>query len=258
MADFGKTFKNVVMKSMAAVGNTANNIANSTRTKVNEMGLEARRQEIVSQIGNQVRSLWQAGERKFPEVLTSMMDELDKLEEQLSGLKAERAAKTAEAPVETAAPEEAAAAPEAPKAAEAPAAPAMPSLDVEDEPDEEPAVRYHVNREEWTAPSMEIPGETDEPDEYAKPEEPTPASFADNMNKALEVMDATMSKVGSVISGKLQSLTRSITANQEQAEANQPADEEPAPAEEAPAAEENAEQAPVIAEAPANNQESNG
>ncbi len=91
MADFGSTLKGIWMKGMEAIGNTASNIATNTKSKVDEMNLVNRRNEILKDFGNKAYALWQKGE-KFPGELTEQMEELSRLDEQLNDLRAERVA----------------------------------------------------------------------------------------------------------------------------------------------------------------------
>ena len=89
MADFRSSIKGIWMKGMEAVGNAASSIASSTKSKVDEMNLVTRRAEILKDFGNKAYALWQKGER-FPEELEAQLSELEKLDEQLNDLRAER------------------------------------------------------------------------------------------------------------------------------------------------------------------------
>ena len=120
MADIGKSLKAAWLKSMEAIGNTASNIANSTRSKVDEMNVVNRRRDILSDFGARAYELWQKGE-KFPDELQSLLEELSSLDEQLNAIRTERLAG-----VET--KEEKPAEPET-EEAEAPAEPAEEAAD---------------------------------------------------------------------------------------------------------------------------------
>jgi len=89
MADFKKQIKQMWIKGMETVGNTASNIANNTKYKVDEMNLQNRRRDLFSNIGPQAYILWQKGE-KFPEEICNMLVEIQKLDEQLNDMRAER------------------------------------------------------------------------------------------------------------------------------------------------------------------------
>ena len=51
MAEFGNNLKNIWMKGMEAIGNTASSIASNTRFKVDEMNMVNRRAEILKDFG---------------------------------------------------------------------------------------------------------------------------------------------------------------------------------------------------------------
>ena len=89
MSDFGSNVKKIWLKGMEAIGNTASNIASNTKSKVDEMNLVNRRSEIMKDFGNQAYALWQKGEH-FPEELDRQLRELQKLDEKLNDLRAER------------------------------------------------------------------------------------------------------------------------------------------------------------------------
>ena len=91
MADVGKSIKNIWVKGMTAIGNTANSIASNTRYKVEELNLLNRRNEILSDFGNKAYALWQKGV-DFPEALENELVELSRLDEKLNALRVERLA----------------------------------------------------------------------------------------------------------------------------------------------------------------------
>ena len=91
VADLKKNIKNVWMKSMEAIGNTASSIASNTRFKVDEMNLQNRRREILNDFGAKAYALWLKGET-FPETLSKQLEELQQLDNQLNDLRAERIA----------------------------------------------------------------------------------------------------------------------------------------------------------------------
>lgn len=91
MADLGASIKGIWLKGMEAIGNTASNIASSTKSKVDEMNLVNRRAEILKDFGNKAYALWQQG-AKFPEELEKQLHELERLDETLNDLRAERLA----------------------------------------------------------------------------------------------------------------------------------------------------------------------
>jgi len=83
--------KNLWIRSMEKIGNTATNIANNTKIKVDEMNLVNRRAEILKEFGNKAYALWQKGE-KFPEELEKELRELSGVDGQLNDLRAQRLA----------------------------------------------------------------------------------------------------------------------------------------------------------------------
>ena len=89
MAEFGNNLKNIWMKGMEAIGNTASSIASNTRFKVDEMNMVNRRAEILKDFGAKAYELWQKGAH-FPEELEEQLQELGKLDEKLNDLRAER------------------------------------------------------------------------------------------------------------------------------------------------------------------------
>ena len=95
--------KNLWIKGMKAIGNTAASIANNTRYKVDEVTIQNRRREVLGDLANKAYALWLKGET-FPEPMTRMLQELKQLDEQLNDIRAEKYAAsltgTAAAPAE--------------------------------------------------------------------------------------------------------------------------------------------------------------
>lgn len=89
MADVMKQIKKIWIKGMETVGNTASSIANNTRFKVDEMNLQNQRREIVANIGSVAYVLWQKGER-FPEEIAKQLQEVQRIDEMLNDMRAER------------------------------------------------------------------------------------------------------------------------------------------------------------------------
>lgn len=105
MADLRKGFKEIWMKGMEAVGDTASKIASNTKYKVNEMNLVNRRREILSDFGTRAYELWQKGEH-FPEELESLLAELSRLDTELNEIRMEKLASMQPPKAEDAAPTE--------------------------------------------------------------------------------------------------------------------------------------------------------
>jgi len=81
--------KNLWIKGMKAIGNTAASIANNTRYKVDEVTIQNRRREVLGDLANKTYALWLKGE-SFPESMTRMLEELKQLDEQLNDIRAEK------------------------------------------------------------------------------------------------------------------------------------------------------------------------
>ena len=81
--------KSLWIKGMKTVGNTAASIANNTKFKVDEMTLQTRRRELLNDIAAKAYSLWLKGEM-FPEQLTTMLNELQELDDHLNDLRTEK------------------------------------------------------------------------------------------------------------------------------------------------------------------------
>lgn len=173
MADLSDKMKKAWLKSMEAIGNTASNIANNTRYKVNEMTLLNRRREILSDFGARAYDLWQKGE-VFPEELAKQLEELSQVDTQLNALRMERLAG-----VEN--PEGSGAAPEAENAPEA------------DETADQPA-------EEEAPAAPATPEITD-----------NKSQLADMANQALDTIGNTLKNVGSFLGDAISSVTDTLS-----------------------------------------------
>ena len=103
MAALGNNVKMAFLKGLEALGKGASNMATNAHQKLNEINLETRRRELLSEIPVRALDLWQQGE-PMPQPLGDMLSELSALDEQLTVLRAQRYAR-----VETEAEESAAA-----------------------------------------------------------------------------------------------------------------------------------------------------
>lgn len=81
--------KSLWLSGMKAVGNTAASIASNTRYKVDEVTLQNRRREVLGDLAVKAYALWLKGEA-FPEEMDKMLRELNKLDEQLNDMRAEK------------------------------------------------------------------------------------------------------------------------------------------------------------------------
>jgi len=140
MADFAATLKEVFNRSVKAVNKAANGVASATRYKMNEMDGVSRRREAVSELGEKVYGLFQAG-IELPEEIVPLVNEIRALDDSLDTLRSDRAAAKEAAAAEAAAvkaarKQERAEAKEAAKAAKEAAAEEAPSIDFEPEIEE--------------------------------------------------------------------------------------------------------------------------
>lgn len=87
--DFRERTKALWIRGMKAVGNTAANIANNTRYKVDEVTIQNRRREVFNDLAHKTYTLWLKGE-SFPESMEKMLAELKQLDEQLNDMRAEK------------------------------------------------------------------------------------------------------------------------------------------------------------------------
>ena len=81
--------KLIWIKGMKAIGNTATNIANNTKFKVDEMTLQNRRRELSGDLSNAVYAMWLKG-TEFPSELTRLLEELQLLDNKLNDMRAEK------------------------------------------------------------------------------------------------------------------------------------------------------------------------
>lgn len=100
MADMTKGLKDIWMKSMETISDTANKIAVNTRQKVNEMNIVNRRAEIMKDLGKKAYAMWQQG-GQFPAEMDALMRELYQLDTALNEI---RAGKEKSAPEQEEAP----------------------------------------------------------------------------------------------------------------------------------------------------------
>lgn len=89
MADILTGLKKTWLKGMEVVGNAASNVATNTKQKVNEMNLESKRREILSDFGHLAYELWQKG-TVLPKELSDQLEQLSRIDEELNALHAQR------------------------------------------------------------------------------------------------------------------------------------------------------------------------
>lgn len=87
--DIREKAKSLWIKGMKAIGNTAANIANNTRYKVDEVTIQNRRREVLNDLAHTAYALWLKGET-LPAQMDKMLNELKRLDEQLNDIRAEK------------------------------------------------------------------------------------------------------------------------------------------------------------------------
>lgn len=86
MADMTKGLKDIWMKGMETISDTANRIAVNTRQKVNEMNIVNRCAEIMKDLGRKAYAMWQQGDA-FPAEMDALMRELHQLDTELNEIR---------------------------------------------------------------------------------------------------------------------------------------------------------------------------
>ncbi len=96
MADLGQNIRNMVMKGMEAIGNTANSIASNTKQKVDFYNLQGEKKELLNSIGSKIIELWKQGE-KLPDALIEDIEKVILIDEQLKVMQKDKEAEEQEA-----------------------------------------------------------------------------------------------------------------------------------------------------------------
>ena len=222
MADFGTNLKNIWMKGMEAIGNTASSIASNTKYKVDEMNLLNRRREILSDFGSKAYALWQKGSCDFfPEELKKDLEELTRLDNQLvdmraehySGEEAKSEAEAPAAPGETAEDEKT-----ADEDAQETEAKAIPVIEVEakgEEKKEDPELKTA----EDAGPSAVLNEMTEKANSISDAiddlfdQVPSVDSMAEKMNDALDQMGSNLKKFSDEMDKQLNDLNDQLTGS---------------------------------------------
>ena len=92
MSDFAETLKGIFSSGIKAVNHAASVVAEATTYKLNEMDNIARRREAISELGEKIYGMYQAGV-ELPEDALPLLSELSALDEGLSTIRSEHAAK---------------------------------------------------------------------------------------------------------------------------------------------------------------------
>ena len=94
MPNFTEKIKTTWFKCVESLGQGAANMADSAKTKLGEINMEARRKEVAAELPNKLMQMWKDGV-ELPEELSQMLSELNTLEEELAAIRAARQAKKA-------------------------------------------------------------------------------------------------------------------------------------------------------------------
>ena len=170
MADFATTLKNMLNDGAKFVSKAAAGVASATRYKMNELDNVSHRREAISELGEKVYGLYQAGV-ELPEEVLPLVNEIRAIDEGLDTMRSNRAAEKAAAAEAKAAEKVAraeeraaakAAAAEAKAAAEAAAAEAAAAAELE-----VPTIEYTPEVEEpltytGEAPAIEVEAPAEE------------------------------------------------------------------------------------------------
>ena len=103
MAKFGTEVKTFLFRGLEAIGDAAASIGTTAKQKLNEMKLENRRDDLRRQIPSLTLQLWKDG-AELPEALTTLLSELNDLNEQLNALHAKPEPTASEEKAEESAP----------------------------------------------------------------------------------------------------------------------------------------------------------
>ena len=92
MANLTDKIKSTWYKCIETLGQSAANMADNAKQKLNEINMEARRKEVVADLPNRLLQMWKDGV-ELPEELSDVLSELNGLEEELAAFRAARLAK---------------------------------------------------------------------------------------------------------------------------------------------------------------------
>ena len=86
MPELKQNLKDLVIKGIDAIGNTASSLASSTKQKVNELALKGRRNDILEAFAEKAYTAWKNG-AELPEELAADLQEVKALDEELEQMK---------------------------------------------------------------------------------------------------------------------------------------------------------------------------
>lgn len=117
MSAWNQNVKSLLLKGLERVSQTASSLADNAHQKLDELNLETRRSELLHEIPVQALELWQNGV-ELPQELSTLLSELNELDQQLTVMRAQRYAKVEEDETESPVPDEETEGEEAPAAEE--------------------------------------------------------------------------------------------------------------------------------------------
>ena len=212
MSEFGKNIMDMLTKGMEAIGNTASNIAENTRQKVNDINTGVRKKELYETLGEQTYIAWLNG-TEFPDSLTETLRELLQLDRQGTET-GSPAQDSAEEPAEPEEPEEPAE-PEEPGEPEEPAEPEEP-----EEPEEQ--VSASAADDSAEIPVIDVP-ETEKPEKIDEPlsnainslfeQMPPVDQLADKVNASLGEMGEQLKKFSDHFGKQLNDMADELLGN---------------------------------------------
>lgn len=170
MADFSTTLKNVFSKSVKFVGKTAKSAAKSTKYKLDELSNLSKRRDLISELGNKVYELAQAG-LVLPAEAAEIAKQITMLDGDLAVMRADHAAEKAAAAEQHAAEKAARAAEKAAAKTAAAIEKSTAVVDVELPEVAAPEAECEVNAEVGEVPTLNVTPES--ADKEAETEVPT-------------------------------------------------------------------------------------
>lgn len=104
MSETVQNLKNIVLKGIEVIGNKANDLASSTRQKMDLMNLESKKKDLIISLGKKVMELSQQG-TLFPDEIEDLLNDITETETEINNLLSDETKnknKEANAPAENA------------------------------------------------------------------------------------------------------------------------------------------------------------
>lgn len=89
MADFFESLKKTWIKAIEVVGDTATNLADSAKNKVDEMNLVSNRKDLLFHCGERAYELWLDG-KELPTELAELFESIKEFDDKLADITAQR------------------------------------------------------------------------------------------------------------------------------------------------------------------------